>query len=319
MTARAFGGRGSTGSRLRLRHGKVWRLWRLVPVCWLAAVLGTSAARAEVGASAILAEATSLIEAGRLPEARAPLEALVNREPERLEARLLLGRVYDGMRLREEAIRLLEPALKAYPDDGRVLSLYASQCLLRAGELGTSLRALRLARRGSEQMERAVLLAPENIAYREALIYFYRQAPALAGGSLAKAKKHALALAEIDPIRGGVEMSSIFIEEKRYPEALAASDAALAAGPDDYRALFTLGRTVSEAGIRLEDGDAALRRCLLATPTADQPSHAAVWFRLGRIAEQRLDFSAARAAYQTSLVLDPLYHRSADALRGLAE
>jgi tetratricopeptide (TPR) repeat protein len=267
------------------------------------------------GRADVVVEARALIEGHRLPEAREPLEKLLSREPDNLEARLLLARVYNGVGRRDEGIELLEPAVAAHPDDARVLGLYGGQCLLRAGELGLGLRALRLARRGRDLMERAVLLAPNDISYREGLVDFYRQAPMVAGGSLEKARGHAQAITRLDPVRGGAWEAAILVQEKRFPEAMAACDQALAARPDDYAALFSLGRTVSESGLRLDDGERSLRRCLEMVPAPSEPSHAGVYYRLGLIAELRDDKIAARELYRSSLKLEPTFNRPAEALK----
>jgi tetratricopeptide (TPR) repeat protein len=279
---------------------------------------GISAPAAEPpDSAAVLAAARVLVEAQRLPEAREPLEQLLLREPENLDAALLLGRVYDRTGRRDETLELLEPFVERHPGHAPLLGLYAGSSMLRAGELGVGFRALRLARRGRELMERAVALAPADISYREGLVDFYRQAPALAGGSLARARQHADAIAALDPVRGAAWQASILLQEDKIPEALAACDAALRARPDDYVALFTLGKTVSETGLRLDDGEAALRRCLAVVPRPSEPSHAGVWYRLGLIAEHRRDLPAARAAYAESLKLEPQFNRPADALRRL--
>ncbi len=262
--------------------------------------------------------ARRLLDARRLPEARQPLEAWLTSHPEDVEAVLLLARVYHGLGRRDQAIKLLEPAAEAHPNDARVLGLYGGQCLLRAGELGVSLRALRLARRGAELMERAVALAPDDVSYREGLVDFYRQAPAVAGGGLDKARRHASELARIDPVRGAAWLSSIYVQEGRHDDALAACDGALAVRPDDYAALFNFGRVAAESGLRIDEGEAALRRCLERTPGPSEPSHAGVWYRLGLIAERRSDVAAARAAYAEALRLEPAFNRPAEALRRLA-
>ncbi len=268
-------------------------------------------------AAEVVASARSLLAASRLPEAREPLESLTRREPGNLEAALLLSDVYNGLGRRDQAIDLLEPFLEKHPDNARLLGTYAGQCMLRAGELGFGFRAIRLARRGRELMERAAALAPEEIAYREGLVDFYRQAPALAGGDPDKARRHAGAIAKLDPVRGAAWQASILVQEKKFAEALAACDVALAARPGDYVALFTLGRTVAESGLRLDDGEAALRRCLERAPSPSEPSHAGVWFRIGLIAEHRGDRAAARAAYRKALALEPDFNRPAEALKKL--
>lgn len=291
------------------------RINRLLLLAGVSALFAVFTARAEDP----LATARQLIAASRLPEAREPLEALLKREPANLDAALVLADVYNGLGRRDQAIDLLEPFLKKHADQPRLLGAYAGQCMLRAGELGLGFRALRLARRGSELMERAVTLAPNDIAYREGLVDFYRQAPSIAGGGLDKARRHADAIARLDPVRGAAWQASILVQEKKFPEALAACDAALAARPDDYVALFTLGRTVAECGLRLDDGEAALRRCLARVPAPSEPSHAGVWFRLGLIAEHRGDLQAARAAHEKSLQLEPNFNRPAEALKRLEE
>ena len=282
------------------------------------AVLLSASALAAVAAPAsadIFADARRLIADSRLPEAREPLAALLEREPANLPARLLLAEVLGHIQRRDEAIELLKPALKTHPDNAALLGAYGGQCLLHASDLGGGFRALLLARRGREALERAVALSPADISIREGLIEFYRQAPALAGGDRAKARAHAAALARLDPVRGGVWSASLLVDEKRYHEALAACDAALAARPGDYVALYTLGRTVSECGLRLEDGEAALRRCLERKPGLSEPAHAEVWHRLGLIAEKRGDKAAARAAFERALAERPGFPAPAAALR----
>ncbi len=267
----------------------------------------------------ILSEARRLIADSRVPEARGPLTDLVAREPGNLDARILLADVLGRIHRREEAIELLKPALKDNAANAGLLGAYGGQCLLLAGELGGGFRALLLARRGRDAMEKAVALAPGMISLREGLIEFYRQAPSLAGGDLDKARSHAAALTKLDPVRGAVWSASILIDEKRYAEALAACDAALAARPDDYVALFILGRTVSESGLRLDDGEAALRRCLERTPKTSEPDHAGVYYRLGMIAEKRGDRAAARAAYERCIAERPTFDGPAEALKRVSE
>ncbi|MCX6937607.1 MAG: tetratricopeptide repeat protein [Verrucomicrobia bacterium] len=281
------------------------------------ALLGATLLHAAPDTETVLSEARRLVREQRLPEARVPLEQLLAAQPGLPEATLLLARVNDRTGRRDEALALLEPLSDRFPEDPRIIGLYGGICMLRAGELGLSLRAIRLARRGRELLEKAVALAPDEIAYREGLVDFYRQAPGLVGGDVAKARFHADAVARLDPVRGAAWQASILVQEKKFPEALAACDAALRVKPDDYIALFTLGRTVAESGLRLPDGEAALRRCFAVVPRPSEPSHAGVWYWLGLIAEKRRDPAAARAAYAKALEMEPSFNRPAEALRRL--
>lgn len=285
---------------------------------WVALAWAGAAGAEPAGESGVVvAEARALLATHRLPEAREPLEKWLSLRPDDVEATLLLGQVYHGLGRRDQALEMLGPFVERHPKDARVLGLFGGQCLLRAGELGVSLRALRLARQGVELLERAVQLAPAEVSYREGLVDFYRQAPGLAGGSLEKARRHAEALAKLDPVRGAAWLSSILVQEGRFKEAMAACDEALGLRPDDYAALFNFGRVSSESGLRLVEGEAALRRCLERVPGPSEPSHAGVWYRLGLIAEKRGDGVAARVAYGESLRLEPAFNRPAEALKRL--
>ncbi len=281
----------------------------------LIATTGLLSAYPSPPASETLAEARRLIATSRLPEAREPLATLLAREPDNLEARLLLAEVLGRLHRRDEAITLLKDAVETRPEDVPLLGAYGGQLLLRAGELGSGFRALLLARRGRAALEHAVTLDPRAPRLREGLIQFYRKAPALAGGDRGKARAHAEALAQIDPVRGAVWNASLLIDDKRYPEALAICDAALVARPGDYVALFLLGRTVSESGLRLADGEAALRRCLELAPQPGEPARADVNYHLGLIAEKRGDRPAARAAYTLALTESPTFTPATEALQ----
>ncbi|WP_052361158.1 tetratricopeptide repeat protein [Geminisphaera colitermitum] len=137
----------------------------------------------------------------------------------------------------------------------------------------------------------------------------------IAGGSRAKALAHAQAATRLDPLRGGLLEASIHADEKRFTEALALCDAALAAAPDNYLALYTLGRIAADSGLRPADGTAALLRCLTLKPTPAEPPHSAVYFRLGLIAEKQNHRDEARAHFATSLRLAPAYRPALDAAR----
>jgi tetratricopeptide (TPR) repeat protein len=279
--------------------------------------LAVGPALAAPAAAEALASARQLIASSRLPEAREPLAAALAREPDNVELRVLLADVLGRLHRGEEAVALLEPAMEAHPEDATLVGAYGAQLLLRADELGSGLRALLYARRGRAALERAVALAPRSIKLREGLITFYRQAPSFAGGDRDKARAHAAALVKIDPVRGAVCEASLSIDEQRYPEALAACDAALASAPDDYAALFLLGRTAAESGLRLADGEAALRRCLTLAPTTGEPDRAGVFHRLGMIAEKHGDRAAALAAYQNALAARPAFTAPAQAIARL--
>ena len=288
--------------------------FRLFIVMLLVCLSGLDAASA--GASP-LETAITLLNTHRVPEARRLLSALTAREPENVLALWYLGRANLQMKRREEAIVVLERAVKLSPQDHHILADFGSACLLRADELGTTLKSIGYARRGRASLEQAVELAPDELAYREGLVAFYKQAPVIVGGSMAKAYAQAAEIAKRNPLRGTVSKASIQAKEQHFDEALTSCEEALRTQPDNYLALYTLGRIASESGKNLARGEEALRHCLDLTPAIQEPDFTGVHYRLGLIAEKAGHPDKARAEYETSLRLEPTFKQATNALTRL--
>lgn len=267
--------------------------------------------------SPALTAAILLFDAHRVPEARAQLADIVAKEPENIRALWYLGRSDIKMQRREEAATALGKAAELSPLDHHILADYGTASLLRASELGTSFRALGFARRGRTALEQAVKLAPDVVSYREGLVQFYTRAPIFAGGSFDKAYAHIAEITKHDPERGTVIRATTLASEKRYDEALDACEKFLLTAPDNYLALYTLGRIASETGRELARGEAALRRCLEITPRMEEPDHAGAHYRLGMIAEKTNRPAAARRDYQAALALEPEFPEAKTALARL--
>jgi tetratricopeptide (TPR) repeat protein len=280
----------------------------------LAGLAGLTTARADTGS---LDAAIGLFKNHRVPEAREILVTLAAREPDNIQALWYLGRADTLMQRREEAILVLEHAMRLAPGDHHILADYGSACLLRASELGVSFKGIGYARRGRDALEHAVQLAPDEIAYREGLVEFYKHAPAIVGGGLAKAYDQAAEIARRNPLRGGIIKASIQAYDRHFAEARATCEEALRTDPDNYLALYTLGRIASESGEGLEQGEQALRHCLHLQPAAQEPDIAGVHFRLGLIAEKSGRPADARAEYQTALQLEPAFQQAIEALARL--
>lgn len=266
---------------------------------------------------AALETAVALFDTKRVPEAREQFAAIVANEPANVRALTYLGRCDLLMQRRAAAIESLSAASRLAPSDPRILAEYGNACLLRATELGVSLSAIGLAHRGRDALEQAVRLAPDTIGYREGLVQFYTRAPALAGGSFARAYAHIDEIVKINPDRGAVIKANVLCTEKRYDEAAAVCEASLRAHPDTYLALYTLGRISSETGRDPARGEAALRRCLQLTPRPEEPDHAGAHYRLGLIAEKDNRPDDARREYRATLALEPGFGQASEALARL--
>jgi len=261
--------------------------------------------------------AIALVKAHHPSEARPLLAAIVEREPNNTQALWYLGKANLFTQRREEAAAFLERAATLSPNDPRILADYGTACLMRASDLGVSLKSIGYARRGRDALLQAVQLSPDVIAYREGLVAFYRKAPGIVGGSMAKAYAQADEIIKRDPVRGSIVKATILAEEKKYDEARASCEKALQTQPDNYLALYTLGRIASETGVELARGEQVLRHCLELTPAIQEPDFGGVHYRLGLIAEKAGHPDTARAEYQIAVKLDPTFEPAAAALARL--
>lgn len=250
----------------------------------------------------------------------------------------------------DEAVEVLEQAVELAPNDAAAHHLLGAAYGRKAGA-GSMFTKMRLASDVKEHFERAVELAPEDVEYRESLIQFYAQAPAVAGGGIDKAKAQALEIGKRDAVRGrmaeglvarvagkpdealahyraayalrpddarlGVQLGIYLQELKRWDEAFGHFQLVVSRMPEAMPAWYQLGRTSVLANARHAEGEAALKRYLGWTPTAQDPPLAAARWRLGMLYEQMKKPAEARAEYQAALKLDPEHAEAKAALRKL--
>lgn len=264
----------------------------------------------------LLAPARELLAAGKDAEAREALTRLVATAPQTAEAHYHLGRLAARAKDNDAAIKHLERAADLAPDQVDYLLNLAGLYGNKAGA-ANMFSQIRLAGKIRTLLERAVQLAPANPDARQALVQFYTQAPAVVGGGSAKAHEQADALLALAPARGRAAKAGVFARDKKFAEAFALYEAALQETPDDYAALYQVGRLAAISGQRLEQGRDALSRCLALTTPEGAPPHAAAHWRLGLIHEQLGDPAAARAAYQAAVQADPKFAQAKTALKKL--
>jgi len=272
----------------------------------------TSALQAETPAET----ARRLFEAKRYPEARVVIEKIAAAEPNNAEAQFYLGVLAEMRGDLDEAVAHLERATALTPANSNyVLELGGAygQAAQKAGLFSK----FGLAKKCQAALEKAVALDPDNLDARNGLLSYYRQAPSIIGGGIAKAYEQAAEIRKRDPLMGANVLGQIYLDDKKPDEAFALYEATLRTAPDDYGLLYAIGRAAAQTGQHLDRGEQTLRRCLTLTPPARQPGPAAVNWRLGNIAEKRGDPAAARAAYHVALQLDPTFKLAADSLAKL--
>lgn len=249
-------------------------------------------------------------------QAQAVLEKAAVAAPQDAETRVLLGQAHLAQGHNEEAVSALEKAAELDPKSSnyqRLLGDAYGASAIKAGMLGK----ISFARKCKAAYDRAVELNPSNLDARWSVMEYCRQAPSIAGGGMPGAYAQAEEIRKLDPARGRVALATLYVSEKKMVEAFGLFDEALAANPDDYAALYQLGRLCAMTGQRLDQGLELLRRCLTMTPPPGQPGPAPVNWRIGNLLEKKGDKPGAQAAYEAAIAADAGFVRAIEDLRRL--
>jgi tetratricopeptide (TPR) repeat protein len=275
-----------------------------------------AASAAWLCAAAPIDDAVGLYKTKHYPEARALFEKIASAEPDHAAAHYYLGLLAEKRGDTDEAIRQLERATTLAPANSDYFADLGEAYGTAAGKAGLFAQ-LSLAKKCQAALEKSVALNPDNLAARNGLVTYYRQAPTFVGGGMSKAYEEAAEIKKRDPLMGAAVYGQLYLAEKKYDEAFAVFEEVLKTAPDNYLALYSIGRTAAQTGTRLDRGELALRRCLELTPGKNEPGPAAVQWRLGNIAEKRGAKEAARLDYETALKVDPTFQQAIDSLAKL--
>ena len=207
-----------------------------------------------------------------------------------------------------------------------------------------------LAKKTRVAWEKAVALDPNSLDARDSLIQFYLQAPGVMGGGVDKAREQAAEIRKRDAVRGHIASANIALDQKdpagaerelkaaiqeapaeprprlslallyqeqeKWAAAFDTLEALLKTAPDNYDALYQVGRAAALSGQRLDRAEECLKRYLGHTPGPQSAPLANAHFRLGQVYEKKGNKAQARAEYQAALKLDP---RLEDAKKALAK
>jgi tetratricopeptide (TPR) repeat protein len=262
--------------------------------------------------------ARALLDAKKLAEAQAAFEKLVAADPAHAGVNYYLGDLAYRRDDMDQAVAYLEKAIAAAPTNSnfhrRLGDAYG-----RTAQKASIFKGLSWGKKCLAMYQKAVELDPKNVDARASLFDFYSQAPGFAGGSREKALEQAAAIKQLNPSRGRLTFATLYASEKKYDAALAEFDEVLKTNPNDYVALYQVGRLASLTGQFIDRGLASLRRCLeLPVPDIpNTPGHAAAQWRIGTLLEKKKDAAGARAAYEAALKIDPKFASAEEALRKL--
>ena len=238
----------------------------------------------------------------------------------------------------EKAVGVLEKAVAATPKSAEAHYLlgavYGQQAMT-----ASVFSKVSLAGKSREQMEEAVRLDPNHLDARMGLVQFFAMAPAMVGGSDAKAAEEAAEIKKRDAFRGASAYAFLYnhdkkpelarkeyielvranptsprahlilgvqyIVDKNYAAASTEVETALKLDPNYQQAWFRVGQLAALAGNNYARGEEALRKYLAYTPKQNEVPHYRTHFWLGQILEKSGRKAEAKASYEASLKLRP--------------
>jgi len=261
-------------------------------------------------------QVNALFSERKWAEAQTILEQAVATEPANAEAHYFLGVSFLNRNDPEHALPALEKAVALNPTNSNYTRHVGDAYGMSAQKAGLFSK-MGWAKKCKAAYDKAVELDPKDINAHWSVMEFCRQAPGFLGGGMDQAYLQAAAIKQLDPVRGLLAYNTLYVAEKKYPEAFALYEEALKSAPADYTALFQIGRLAAISGERLDQGLENLQRCLKTTVPAGQPGPAPVNWRIGNIWEKKGDTAAARTAYEAALAADPKFTPASDALAKL--
>lgn len=256
-----------------------------------------------------------LIRDKKWTEARAVLTPLLAAEPANAELHFNLGQSYLYAGEPGGAVTALEKATELDPKSSRYMRHLGDAYGLSAQKAGLFSK-MGWAKKCKAAYDKSVELDPKDISARWSVMEFCRQAPSIIGGGMDQAYAQAAAIKQIDPNAGRSAYTTLYLSEKKYPEAFGVLDEILQEKPDDYDALYQFGKLADTTGQQLDRGLTALRKCLTLKPT-DPRGYVPAHWRIGNILARQGDKTAARTAYEAALALDPKFKEATESLAKL--
>ncbi len=284
----------------------------LLPALSLSIGLALAALPAFAADNTLRDQIAGLFKQRQWAEAQVLLEKITTDEPNNAEAWNSLGQTFLARGDYEKAVPALEKATQLEPGKSEYFLQLGSAYGIGAAKAGL-LSKMGLAKKCKAAFDQAVVLDPSNINARWSVMEYCRQAPGFMGGGMDGAYVQAEAIKQLDARRGRAAYTSLYVADKKFPEAFALYDEVLRDKPTDSDALYNIGRLAALSGDQLDRGLAALRTLL----TQEGGNNARTQTRIGNILEKKGDKPGAKTAYEAAVALDPKFSQAIEALRKL--
>jgi len=266
-----------------------------------------------------------------------------------------LGKQQFAQKKYEEAITSFKKAAKAEPNNEAHYLWLAKAYNQRMTQASNFMAKGNLARKMKNAYKKAVEVAPQSVTARYSLAMYYTNAPAITGGSFAKAEEQAKAVVKLNKGKGyellGVisqskkdytaaekayrkslqfsdnqaklyqRLGMLFQAQKQYTQAFQEFGQAIKADENYLNAYYQYARTAVFAQTQTGKGIEYLRyyvsKASVKNTTLVAPTYA--WWRMGQLYELQQDTTQAKQAYQKALELNAKNKAAKVALEKLVE
>lgn len=252
-----------------------------------------------------------------------------------------------------QAIDALKQATQAEPENVTYYLYLAKAYNFRLKEVTNFMKKGALANQMKRAYQKAVKADPQSIKARYALGMYYVNAPAIAGGSLTKAREQAEEVIKLDKYAGYIMLATLhkknkkykqaaqvyhaclpltdkqaevylklgflYQEQKQYKQAFQALANAIRQDKTYLSAYYQYARTAVFAKMQLSQGVSYLKHYLNKISADDKqaPAPTYAWWRLGQLYELQQNPVKALQAYEKALQLNPENNRAQKALNNL--
>ena len=261
-----------------------------------------------------------------------------------------LGRIHLRQDQVDVAIERLSEAVEADPGSSLFHRWLGQAYVQKIDQVGM-LRKMGFAKKARASFERAVALLPGDFEAREALVDYYLNAPAIAGGSRDKAEEQATEMMRLNPTKGhllkgnihradedwgaaareyrsaigaGDESSDSYYllgfalqQDEDYEAAFEAFEKAIEANPSNLSPYYQIGRTAIFSATNLDRAVECLSFYLKQPQQKGSPAAEHAHWRLGMVHELRNRNGLAADEYRAALEVDPEHEEAKKALKAL--
>ncbi len=193
-----------------------------------------------------------LLDAGHFKRARAIAEQRLAANANDAEALYAMSRVKVEYGDLEGALTLAEKAV-ALDERNANYHYMAGGIYGQMAEKASIFKQMGLARRFKKEAEQAIVLDPNHLDARSALMEFYWEAPGIVGGDKKKAYAMAQEIQRINPARGFLAYAELAAREKDQAKMADFYLKAVEANPRDYNAQLTLASYYGSDGQKKYD------------------------------------------------------------------